>query len=185
MSKSPHDLESELKKDAELKKFFALHENNKKTAKEVEEYNLLLATYGKEILKNPDIIKDQKQENVNYHAPKMQKDTYEQIKKDYEESKPGRTVEEQDGHVSFSFESKEEAISFFKGQAEKGRAFEVYDSATDHCIHSDGKNFVHGTLKEVQAYKQNPEAFNLGKDGALKAKEAEAHESITMKAIVN
>ena len=117
MSKSPHDLESELKKDAELKKFFALHENNKKTAKEVEEYNLLLATYGKEILKNPDIIKDQKQENVNYHAPKMQKDTYEQIKKDYEESKPGRTVEEQDGHVSFSFESKEEAISFFKGQA--------------------------------------------------------------------
>lgn len=181
MSQSTIDLENELKKEAELKKFFELQANNKKTEQEQEEYNLLLAAYGKDVIKNPDIIKDKKQEEVNYVVQGIQNDIFKQIIKDYEEEKPGRKVEEKDGNTIFTFDSQEDAISFFKEQAEKGRPFEVYNPATDHCIYSDGTNFVHGTLKDVQAYKQNPESFNLGENGALTAKEPQEQETTTMK----
>lgn len=181
MSQTKTDLENKLKKEADLKKFFELQGNNKKTEQEQEEYNLLLAAYGKEVIKTPDIIKDKKQEEVNYVVKGIQNDFLKQIIKDYEKEKPGRKVEEKDGNTIFTFDSKEDAISFFKGQAEKGRPFEVYNQAIDHCIYSDGTNFVHGTLKEVQAYKKNPESFNLGENGALTAKEPQEQETTTMK----
>ncbi len=178
MSTRQQDLDAELKKEADLKKFFELQENNKRSEAQEEEYHRLLAAYGKEIIKNPDMIKGKKQEEVNYAIQGIQQDIFKQIIKDYEE-KTGRKIEERDGKPCFTFPSQEDAVSFFEDQAKQGRPFQVYCKEKDHCIYSDGTNFVHGTLKEVEAYKKNPEAFELGEHGALKAKEPQEQEQQT------
>ncbi|CEG56074.1 hypothetical protein [Legionella fallonii] len=169
MSTPREDVEQQVrKKEEDLKLFIQLQENTKRTEKEEEEYKLLLAEYGKQIIKDPSIIKGIKKDDkeVDYVLDKIQKDVLQKIIKDYEE-KTGRKVEEKEGRTCFAFGSQDEAVAFFKEQADQGRPFQVYCKEKDHCIYSDGTNFVHGTLADVEAYKKNADDYKIGPNGAL------------------
>ena len=163
-------------KTADVKRFSALDKisKDKRQAEEEAEYQALVKKYGEQDLK--DLSKQQgKEEEVTCVAPNasLKDPKWQAICKEYKDT-TGRDAETtEEGGLSFSFNNKEEAISFFKGQAEQGRDFQVYDKEHDHCIYSDGKNFMHGTMKDVEGYKKNPEDFNLNKDGALSRKDAE------------
>ena len=169
MSTSTEVLEQQKKKrEEDLKLFIELQENKARNEKEEERYQQLLAEYSKQILKDPSIIKGMKKDDkeVDYVLDKIQKDVLKKIIKNYEE-KTGRTVEEKEGQTIFTFPRKEDAVAFFKEQAEQGRPFQVYSKEKDHCIYSDGTNFVHGTLADVEAYKKNADNYKVGPDGAL------------------
>ncbi len=153
-----------------LKKFFDLQAMNKRSKEQEQQYQQLLNQYAKDILKNPNLIKEVTgKEEVKFALEGVRKEILDQMIKDYEKT-PGRKIEERDGKPCFTFNSQEEAVSFFEEQAKQGRPFQAYCKEKDHCVYSDGTNFVHGTLKEVEAYKKNPGAFELGEHGALKAK---------------
>lgn len=173
----------EADKKAGLKQFLALQVNNKRTADEQVKYQELLKAYGAQVVKNPKLIKEAQQKedvDVSYAIAGVQKSILEQIIKDYEET-PGRKAEQRNGGTVFAFANQEEAVAFFKTQADKGRPFEVNCIEKDHCMYSDGMGvFVHGTKVEVQAYKKNPDAFDLGEDGALKKKEPQEEEQRNM-----
>ncbi|KTD23868.1 Uncharacterised protein [Legionella lansingensis] len=174
------DLEKQQKeKEEALQQFVLLQENRKRNAQEEEAYQKLLAQYGDEIIKNPDLLKTVKKEEkeVSYvvqtiHIDLMQREYEKQFESE------GRKVEKTEEGIVFKFKSKEEAVSFFQDQAKKGRAFEVYNANkdVDHCMYSDGKgNFVQGTKAQIAEYKADPEKFkekfDIGEDGALKEKE--------------
>lgn len=166
----------EAEKKEGLKQFFALQANNRRTEEEEKKYQQLLNQYAKDILKNPNLIKEVTgKEEVKFALEGVRKEILDQMIKDYEKT-PGRKIEERDGKPCFTFNNQEEAVAFFEEQAKQGRPFQAYCKETDHCVYSDGTNFVHGTLKEVEAYKKNPEAFDLGEHGALKAKAPQEEE---------
>src|SRR5689334_18030490 len=93
------------KREEDLKLFIQLQENKARNQQEEEKYQLLLAEYGKQIIKNPNIIKgmkkDDKEVEVNYVLDNIQKDILKKIIEDYE--KTGRKVEEKEGRTCFTF----------------------------------------------------------------------------------
>jgi hypothetical protein len=181
MSASVEVLEQQKRKrEEDLKIFIQLQENKARNEKDEEQYQHLLAEYGKQIIKDPSIIKGMKKDDkeVDYVLDKIQKDVLQKIIKDYEE-KTGKKIEEKDGRACFTFQSQEDAIAFFKGQAEQGRPFQVYCKEEDHCIYSDGTNFVHGTLADVVAYKKNADDYKVGPNGALEKNAPQQDEQTT------
>ncbi|KTC96671.1 hypothetical protein [Legionella feeleii] len=83
MGTSKEDLEKQLKKEEDLKKFILLQENEKRDQQQNEEYNQLLAQYGHEIVKNPSILQPVKgkEEEVDKSKLPMQDEFYIQSKK--------------------------------------------------------------------------------------------------------
>ncbi|HHF7344456.1 TPA: hypothetical protein ACPSKB_000861 [Legionella feeleii] len=80
---SKEDLEKQLKKEEDLKKFVLLQGNEKRDQQQNEEYNQLLAQYGHEIVKNPSILQPvkEKEEEVEKSKLPMQEEFYIQSKK--------------------------------------------------------------------------------------------------------
>ncbi|HHF7349235.1 TPA: hypothetical protein ACPSKE_002438 [Legionella feeleii] len=80
---SKEDLEKQLKKEEDLKKFVLLQGNEKRDQQQNEEYNQLLAQYGHEIVKNPSILQPvkEKEEEVEKSKLPMQDEFYIQSKK--------------------------------------------------------------------------------------------------------
>ncbi|MBP6917759.1 MAG: hypothetical protein KBB94_02440 [Legionellaceae bacterium] len=159
------------KQQQELEHFTLLHENHKRTAEEEEIYKQLLDKYGAQVLKDPSVInKIKTSDNVDYGA-QIKADALKSISQDYE-TETREKVQQIEGRPHFAFSNKEEAITFFAKQAQKGRPFEAYNKSLDHCMYSDGKNFVQGTKAEVEAYKKNPDNYDIGVQGGLTPKTA-------------
>ncbi|MCL9683896.1 hypothetical protein [Legionella maioricensis] len=166
MSPSPEEL-----KEASIKLFRELHENKKRNEAQEEEYRRLLELHGHEIISHPELLKKKKEEKTEYAVNPVFAKDIKAIIADYKE-KTGKEPEQTEQGVVLAFNKQEDAISFFKEQSSKGRAFDMYCAAKDHRVYSDGKGlFVHGTRKEVGEYLKKPEDFELGKDGKLTKKE--------------
>lgn len=151
-------------KEKNIEKLVNLRKNIRSLKDEEEkEYKRLLNLYGPEILLNPKILNKTKKEKYSIDA--APKNDREKIIKDYKD-KTGKDPVETDQGMALDFNSQEEAISFFKDQAVKQRAFDVYNPEKNHRMYSDGKGvFVQGTKNEVDAYLKNPKDFELDNNG--------------------
>ena len=118
MGTSKEDLEKQLKKEEDLKKFILLQENEKRDQQQNEEYNQLLAQYGHEIVKNPSILQPVKgkEEEVDKSKLPMQDEFYIQSKKkgnNKEEKKQGSRYLVKDFGTSKSPKSTRQRAKYF------------------------------------------------------------------------
>ncbi len=163
------------KKDEEMKLLGQLAANKKRSEDENIEYERLLNLYGPQVIKDPELIQEKKNDEV-YVAPEVPKtdlkakNDFEALMKAYKD-KTGKDPIQTEKGTEMSFGSKKEAVQFFKEQS-KTVAFNVYSANEDHRIYSDGKGtFVHGTNQQVSDYLKNPQDFKLGEDGKLGKKD--------------
>lgn len=132
--------------------------------------------------------KEEKQapvEEQKFTISKTKKNDKEEIDRDYE-LKFGKAPGKENGGTSYAFKSDQEAVDFFKSQSEKGRSFQVYKRGEDKCMYSDGEHFVRGTIAQVEEWKKDHKAFNIGENGALEKINPEAkNETSNQRALNN
>lgn len=157
---------------AEYQKLVEIDANQRNEAENIR-INQLTQLYAREISKMKLAAQEQ-QYQVNPDMNPAQKNDFLELLKDYNRKYNAKVVLPEDPKKPcyLTFKNQEEAINFFREQAEKGQAFEMYDEEHDHCVYSDGssKQLVHGTLAEVAAYKENSENYDVGEGGKLISK---------------
>lgn len=155
---------TEVEKQANLKRLRELHHQQRKVAEE-REYQDLLQQLQHEIVENPKLLEEDNE--LTYTLPEGTKPSkdLDAIIKDYKSL--GKEPTEVGGRLALTFDSVEDAVSFFKEQAGKGRSFDFYNKESDHRVYSDGKTFVQGKFADVKDYLANKDNYEVGKDGTL------------------
>ncbi|KTD08738.1 hypothetical protein [Legionella jamestowniensis] len=172
--------EDKVKQIQEINRLKELSKKNYRSLDEEDEYERLFKTHGENILKKKSSSEEDKPPQ-QYQVDTKKKGFNEDLLKDYEKETGKKPLEGKEGGVALAFDSREEAVKFFKGQAGKNRAFDAYNTSEDHRMYSDGKGlFVQGKKAEVDAYLKNPKAFDLDKEsGKLTAKEPENTKTVS------
>lgn len=147
------ELKSLLKKDeAELLMRKLMHEVFNQA--EQMQYNMLMHKLDQKGIKHDALPTLEELEKVfpqKKYSLDADSNDYQKIMDDFAKQFPPENLDKENGVMTFN--SKEDAISFFKAQSEKGRSFCVSCTSRDHTIFSDGKgHFVEGTKAEVVEY---------------------------------
>lgn len=162
------------KQEQDLKRLNELNDMQKKqqqlTDQQKEEFNALKQKYAEIIKRDSEEAQSSTPQEYVTPTPVQITPNLKKLVEEYNKNhKPAIDLNAAGKEIVFVFKNKEEALDFFRSQVKNG-PFQVYNRESDHCIYSDGNTLVHGKLAEVDAYKKNPEAFNIGNDGALQKK---------------
>lgn len=155
---------TEEEREANIKRLRELLHQERKDAEE-REYQDLLQQLQHEIVENPKLLENE--DESTYTLPEGTKPSkdLDALIKDYESL--GKKPTEVEGRLALSFDNEDDAASFFKEQADKGRSFDFYNKASDHRVYSDGETFVQGKFDDVKDYLANKDDYEVGKDGTL------------------
>lgn len=161
-------------KEKEIAEYQKLMQINAKDRTDEENNRMmqLAMIYQAEINSMKALAADEEKYNVTPDPNPAKRNDFLDIIKDYNEKYGAdlKPSEDPEKPCVLVFKDKEDAINFFREQAQKGRAFQVYNKETNHCIYSDGSgNIVHGTKEEVEQYKENPGGYKVNEDGTFQS----------------